>query len=230
MVDLLGTLIVLVMLAGPLLAWLRLVPAIVGFGLFAAGGIASVGVAILAIVRAARGRGLGRGGVAAIVVAAVFMMLASRGAGVPAINDFTTDVDDPPRFVHAATLPANAGRDLGYPPDFAKVQTECCADLRPAQLPIARDAALARTRAAAEAMPGWRVTASDPARGTVEAIATSRLFGFEDDIVIRVREDRGNESRVDMRSKSRDGRGDLGVNAARIRSFIATLEGAPAGK
>jgi uncharacterized protein (DUF1499 family) len=217
------------MLGGPLLAWLRLVPAIVGFGLFAAGGLAAVGTAIIALVRAARGRGVSRGGVAAIIAAVIFMMLTARGAGAPAINDFTTDLDDPPRFVHAVSLPANAGRDLGYPGDFAKVQRACCADLHAARLPLPRDAALARSRTVAAAMPGWRVTAEDPAWGTFEAVATSRLFAFEDDIVVRVREEDG-KSRVDVRSKSRDGRGDLGVNAARIRTFVSALESEPAGR
>ncbi|MBW2399988.1 MAG: DUF1499 domain-containing protein, partial [Deltaproteobacteria bacterium] len=39
-----------------------------------------------------------------------------------------------------------------------------------------------------------------------------------DDIVVRVRRD-GADSIVDVRSKSRDGRGDMGANAARIRLF-----------
>jgi uncharacterized protein (DUF1499 family) len=58
----------------------------------------------------------------------------------------------------------------------------------------------------------------------IEAVATSRLFHFRDDIAIRVRADGGGGSRVDMRSKSRVGQGDLGVNAARIRAYMAELE------
>jgi len=59
--------------------------------------------------------------------------------------------------------------------------------------------------------------------GALEAVATSRLFGFQDDIVVRVRPEGEGGSRVDVRSKSRDGKGDRGVNAARIRSFMAEL-------
>ena len=47
---------------------------------------------------------------------------------------------------------------------------------------------------------------------------------FSDDIVVRIRAD-GTGSRVDIRSKSRVGESDLGVNARRIREFIATVEG-----
>ena len=49
------------------------------------------------------------------------------------------------------------------------------------------------------------------------------IFGFEDDVAIRVR-DVGGKSVIDMRSKSRDGRGDLGANAARIRAYVSALE------
>ena len=57
----------------------------------------------------------------------------------------------------------------------------------------------------------------------LEAIATSEWFGFQDDIVVRIRPE-GTGSRIDIRSKSRVGESDLGVNARRIRDFIARLK------
>jgi uncharacterized protein (DUF1499 family) len=63
---------------------------------------------------------------------------------------------------------------------------------------------------------------ADPASGTVEAMETSRIFRFVDDVVVRVRPtDHG--SVVDVRSKSRDGKSDLGANAARIRRLRDAL-------
>jgi uncharacterized protein (DUF1499 family) len=59
--------------------------------------------------------------------------------------------------------------------------------------------------------------------GRIEATQASFWFGFVDDIVIRV-EPVGSRSRVDMRSHARQGRGDLGVNAARIRRYMAELK------
>ena len=38
-------------------------------------------------------------------------------------------------------------------------------------------------------MPTWSVTRRDPQAGELEAVATSKLFGFQDDVVIRVRPD-----------------------------------------
>ncbi len=212
------------LVVGPLLAYLRLVPAIAGFVLFTLGGLIAVVVGIASIVRAARGKGLSVGGAVALVAGIAFILAASRGASAPKINDFTTDTADPPAFVHAATLPANTGRDMSYPPAFAAVQQQCCADLHPARLRMAPGEAFTRVRDVAQSIPTWTVTRADPDRGAIEAIATSRLFGFHDDVVIRIRPDADGASRVDVRSKSRDGKGDLGVNAGRIRTFVAAIE------
>ena len=213
------------MVTGPLVAHFELVPPIVGFVLFAIGGIVSVITGLVSLVQLVRGRGLTMGGGIGVVAAVVFLVIASRGAGVPRINDFTTDPSDPPAFTAAATLPQNAGRDLSYPQAFAAIQRECCADLHPANLRVPPAEAHARALAVARGMPMWTVTRADPGAQTIEAVATSQLFRFQDDIVIRVRPE-PDGSRVDMRSKSRVGQGDIGANTTRIRAFIAALEAA----
>ena len=218
----LGFVAVVAFVLGPALAWLHIVPPLAGFVVFALGGLLALVAALAGIVQAVRGRGFAPGAAAALAVAAVFVFAASRGAGVPRINDYTTDVSDPPVFTHAATLPANAGRDLGYPPAFVAEQRQCCADLAPVKLAISPSDAFVRARRVAELMPSWTVTSADPQAGTIEAFAESALFHFKDDVVIRVRP-AGGGSRIDMRSKSRDGKGDFGVNAARIRAFAAAL-------
>src|SRR5437899_607718 len=118
----LGLVAVVAFVLGPALAWLRVVPPLAGFALLVLGGFLALVVGAVSLVQAFRGRGLTPGGAAALVVALVFVLAASRGAGVPRINDYTTDVADPPVFTHAATLPANAGRDLRYPPAFIEQQ------------------------------------------------------------------------------------------------------------
>ena len=65
-----------------------------------------------------------------------------------------------------------------------------------------------------------------PADGRLEAVATSQWFGFNDDIVVRIRPD-GSGSRIDIRSKSRVGNSGLGVNAQRIREFAQRLKAEP---
>jgi uncharacterized protein (DUF1499 family) len=74
----------------------------------------------------------------------------------------------------------------------------------------------------AKSMPGWTIIASDADTGHIEASQQSRWFRFTDDIVIRVSSDVAG-SRIDMRSTSRQGRSDYGVNAARIRAYIGAL-------
>ena len=59
----------------------------------------------------------------------------------------------------------------------------------------------------------------------MEAVATSFFFRFKDNIVVRARPaGEGTGSVVDMRSISRVGVSDIGVNARRVRDFLAELQ------
>jgi uncharacterized protein (DUF1499 family) len=71
---------------------------------------------------------------------------------------------------------------------------------------------------------GWTIVAKAPAEGRIEATDTTFWFGFTDDIVIRVAPDEQAErTRIDIRSKSRIGRSDVGTNAARVRAYLERL-------
>ena len=50
-------------------------------------------------------------------------------------------------------------------------------------------------------------------------------MGFTDDVVVRVTP-AGAGSRIDLRSSSRYGRSDFGVNATRIRAYLTALRAA----
>ena len=212
------------MVLGPLLAHFGIVPPIAGFVLFAIGGIVSVITGLVSLVQLVRGRRLTMGGGLGVLAGLAFFAIASQGSGYPRINDFTTDPADPPAFGHATTLPANAGRNMSYPAEFAAVQRECCADLHPAKVRAAPQEAYARALALARATPSWTVTHEDPTGLAIEAVVTSKLFRFQDDVAIRVRPEPDGTSRVDIRSKSRVGKGDIGANTTRIRAFVAALE------
>jgi uncharacterized protein (DUF1499 family) len=92
-------------------------------------------------------------------------------------------------------------------------------------LELPPDQAFAKALAAAKAMPDWEIVEAADADGRIEATATSRFMGFKDDIVIRIVSE-GAGSRVDIRSKSRVGRSDVGANADRIRAYVAKLKAA----
>ncbi len=222
LLDRVGFAAAIAVVAGPTLAWLRLLPAMTGFALYTVGGLVAVAMAISALIQSARGRAFGTGRSLALLAAMVFVITAAAAGRSPGVNDFSTDLDDPPSFVAALPL-QSGGRDMSYPAAFAVIQRSCCADLRPARLAMPPDRALAHCRATAERMPDWEVVAVDEGAKTLEAVATTRIFGFHDDVVIRVRPD-ADGSRVDVRSKSREGRGDLGANAERIRSFVTAVE------
>lgn len=133
---------------------------------------------------------------------------------MPPINDLSTDTDDPPVFWFTAT-PSD------YPSQNAAPQRAAYPDVRPLELPVSADEAFAAALTLVEDR-GWEVLSADPAESQIEAIATSRVFGFEDEVAIRVSEaDTG--ARIDMRSRSRLGQIDRGANARRIEAYLADL-------
>jgi len=214
---------------GPLGAHFGLTKPLTGLAVFALGGVLSLTSAVLGIIgalrhsgeaRSAALRGLGIGGLCSII----FISLLARGRSVPRINDITTDTDRPPKFVAALKAPQNADRDMTYPgPSFADQQKRGYPDIAPLLLPIPPSVAYAKALDAAKQTPNWVLTRDDAAALALEGTDTSQLFRFQDDFVIEIREDVGG-SVVEMRSKSRDGQGDFGVNAARIRGFFAKLK------
>src|SRR5206468_4716884 len=117
-----GLIAAVAFVVGPLLAWTGILPAFGGFLIFALGGLLALVAGLAALVRLVRGRGLAPGGAAAIAAGIAFVVIAVRAGGAPRINDFSTDLADPPTFQHAATLPANAGRNMTYPAAFAPIQ------------------------------------------------------------------------------------------------------------
>jgi uncharacterized protein (DUF1499 family) len=102
-------------------------------------------------------------------------------------------------------------------------------DLAPLRLDGAPDDVFKRVQIIAGEVPDWQITNNDQGKRKIEGIATSALFRFKDDFVIEVRDAGGGASLVEMRSKSRDGKGDLGVNYHRIRSFFTLVQGPPRG-
>lgn len=166
--------------------------------------------------RASVGAGLG------FVLVATVALFAGSAVQYPVINDVATDPDDPPVFVAALRIEANRGRDMSYPASNAGVQRQAYADLEPIRVGAPPAEALRRAQQAAREL-GWEITHSDPDGLRFEAVEVSTVFRFVDDVAVRVRPAAGGAI-VDVRSKSRDGRGDLGANAERIRAFRDALK------
>ena len=214
---------------GPLLNHLPGVPPMAGFATFGLGlldGLLALLVGSIALWITRPGSGVaGRG--AAMVGAgigaglfAVVIAINSAGMGGPRINDITTDTADAPSFVAIARLLPE--RDYAYPgASFSELQQTAYPDVVTFELAMPPAQAFAAAKQAAGEL-GWEIVEEDPASGRLEATHTTALFRFVDDLVVRIRP-QGAGSRVDMRSKSRDGQGDVGANAARIRAFRAAV-------
>jgi uncharacterized protein (DUF1499 family) len=209
---------------GPLMAHLAVVPAMAGFVVFGLGGLLGLLALVVGIIGILRGRGATLGLALGLVITLAFLAIAVPSGKLPPINDITTDTMNPPQFVTAPSLPANRGRDMSYPgASFAARQRRGYPTLAPLHVDMPPNEAFQRVQAAARHMPGWEITRTEPAARALEGVATTRLFRFKDDFVIEVRPQDGH-SIVQMRSKSRDGKGDIGANAARITAFFAALK------
>jgi uncharacterized protein (DUF1499 family) len=160
--------------------------------------------------------------VASLAVAYVPWQQQQRARSVPPIHDITTDTDNPPAFVAVLPLRAKAPNSAAYGGrEIAEQQRKAYPDIQPLNLGVPPSVAFSRALDIAEAM-GWKIVASDPASGRIEAVATTLWFGFSDDVVVRIAS-AGDGSRIDVRSVSRVGRSDVGTNAHRIREYLAKL-------
>lgn len=210
-------------IVGPLLAHVGTLPALGGFMMFDLGGFLGLIALVAGIIGAVRGAGVGPGLTVSALLTAAFLAIALPAGKFPPINDITTDTVNPPQFVMANTLPANAGRDMTYPGgSFAEQQRAGYPDLAPLKLALPVDEAFTRVETAARDLPNTEITRTDLTAHALEGTSTTRLFRFHDDFVVEVRPS-GGGSIVQMRSKSRDGRGDIGANAARIKALFAKL-------
>ncbi len=185
--------------------------------------LALVGVGLAALGRAWPGLAIS---VAALVIAAFVvwlpLSLQKVARGVPAIHDITTDTENPPAFVAIVERRRGAPNPPEYDgPETAAQQRRGYPDLASATVAAPPPRVLAAAEAVAREL-GWEIVAVVPAEGRLEATATTSWFGFKDDVVVRV-VPAGTGSRVDVRSKSRVGRSDLGANARRIHTFLAAL-------
>jgi uncharacterized protein (DUF1499 family) len=199
-----------------------------GFIFLAAGALLAVVAAlaaIIALIVSLRRRrpgdrpmlyiGLLVGGAIVVLIFAQYRTASS----VPPIHNISTDVSDPPSFDVAIGLRGADSNPLEY--DVATIAAKQQAAY-PRVKPLLTDRSVAESYARAlEVLKGMglEIVNPDEKDGRIEAVATSFWFGFKDDLVVRIRE-RGTGSVVDLRSVSRVGMSDLGINAKRIEEFL----------
>jgi uncharacterized protein (DUF1499 family) len=215
--------------AGMVGAHFHLIPPITGFSMFILALLLSLigllagllGIFLTRKPQLAAGRNRALVGTvvcAVILVPVIFTVFTNHN---PLINDITTDFDNPPEFVNALKLQPQPDRVMKYDKKkYAGAQLQGYGPIGPLKERLSPADAFARVTEVAKASPTWTITYSDPSTNTLEAVATSKLWHFQDDIVIQVRPTPDGASLIEMRSKSRDGTGDFGVNAKRIKRFF----------
>ncbi len=157
------------------------------------------------------------------VFAGYVLMQLKTVKSLPMIHDITTDTANPPTYVALADARKAAPNGIEYKgAEIAGQQKQAYPDIAPfiSALPPAQLFTKAENAARAA---GWEIVAADAQAGRIEATATTLIYAFKDDIVIRIApKDSG--SQLDMRSMSRLGLSDVGANAKRIREFFVSLK------
>jgi uncharacterized protein (DUF1499 family) len=203
-----------------------------GFKLMRWGAYAGIAAMALAVIAAAVARRGGRGG---LVMAGLALLLGGaafflpwswrrHARSVPPIHDITTDFTNPPELIASRMLRDTTQRmnTWIYQGDsIARQQRAAYPDIKPVMLAMTPDEAYQAVLRTAQAM-GWEILATDPAARRVEALDETKWYGFKDDVVLRVTPASG-IARVDIRSVSRIGGSDVGMNAARIDKYVAKL-------
>ncbi|MBY0285323.1 MAG: DUF1499 domain-containing protein [Sphingomonas sp.] len=209
---------------------------VLGFLASAVGGL----IAIVALVLGRRRDGpISRMPLIALAIALVFggyfIAQLSTAISVPPIHDVATDLADVPQFTtlpvradNLANIPSGGDAALAAMPPAARWQAihrKAYGDITTLHLPLDTAKAMDRATRLVQSR-GWVIAKLDAATGTIEATDTSLFFRFKDDVIVRIRPDLSpaGGAIVDMRSISRVGESDIGVNAKRIRAFLADLK------
>jgi hypothetical protein len=202
-------------------------PFTAGFAAIAAGLMLALIAGIGGLILLARRRSsplLFAGMLAAAGLLGIMGNTLYKGSQFPPIHDVTTDLENPPEFEHLTLRADNlAGLDGGVE-EWQRLHRSAYADVqpviinRPAGPTMIIIAETVRAR-------GWELAHAETAR--IEATDTVSPFQFKDDVVIvSTPLNNGTATRIDIRSVSRVGMSDLGMNARRIRALIADIRAA----
>ncbi len=158
----------------------------------------------------------------ALVAVGMPVSMMSKASAVPPIHDITTDVTNPPEFVAIAPLREGAPNPVSYEGgEVTKQQLEAYPEIKTQLLPQSINEVYMAAERAIDAL-GWERATEGALPNTLEATDTTTWFGFKDDVVVRLTV-QNDDTLVDVRSKSRVGKSDLGKNAQRIDAFLFEL-------
>ena len=159
-----------------------------------------------------------------LIPALAFSGVGAGALKAPMIHDITTDMVTPPAFVFIQPEDGYRINSLVYPgEEVSAVQREAYPDITTFFTSKTPRKVFQASLFSASLM-GWEIIAQDLASFRFEAVAKTPLFGFTDDIAVRITASADGATAVDVRSMSRVGISDLGTNARRIREFFSQLQ------
>lgn len=158
------------------------------------------------------------------VPGAVLLVMGMQARDYPPIHDISTDLVDPPGFEEIVSLRGSESNALDLNAEVMAQQRAAYPDLSTFQSTRSYTNSYNLALTTAREM-GWNIVREDPNAGFIEAVDTTAIMQFKDDVVIRVRSN-ADGSLIDLRSVSRVGVSDLGANAKRIRAFLSAFQAA----
>jgi len=181
-----------------------------------------LGILLLLLPRFASWRRAIAGRVAFTLPGALLMLSLLTAGNYPRIHDISTDLQDPPVFSAAGAKRGADSNSLEPDPQVMALQAGAYPGLKTLRTTESFEAMFDRAVKTATDM-GWDIYLQDRNAGVIEAVDTTAIMGFKDDVVIRLRTN-ADGTLVDLRSVSRVGQGDMGANAKRIDAFLARLQ------
>lgn len=162
----------------------------------------------------------------AIVILAIpvvgLSMQAVKSRSLPFLHQVSTDTVNLPQFQAIIALRGDDSNPLEYDSEkLAPIQREAYPELKPIISELNKQQAFNQAVNTAKEL-GWEIVEKNSEQGIIEAVDTTLLWAFKDDVVIRIQAS-GTGSKIDLRSISRIGGSDIGANADRIIKFITSF-------
>ncbi|MCF3096768.1 DUF1499 domain-containing protein [Aeromonas australiensis] len=141
------------------------------------------------------------------------LLFVERALRMPLTNDVSTDPYHPPQLRWATELRTAQDLPINSAPlkAFERNPGPLFTRVMPADVLVEASDLMQEL--------GWQVR---PSPDGLDAVVTTPWFGFQDDVALRIFAG-PRETRIDMRSASRQGQSDLGTNRARIEDFLTRL-------
>lgn len=139
---------------------------------------------------------------------------------LPACGDGTSGIAPPPMMDMAhIERPKTPNTALAAPAGFRPEP-----DIATRAYPLPAAALYAAVTAVAAAQPRTFLLRAYDGQLQAHYVARSAVFGFPDLVAVQVTAEGAEQSRLVLWSRSRYGQSDLGVNARRLRAWLAALD------